>query len=94
MEKLKDSAEKALILRDSLVKNADGWRFNRRMNSIVSVRSISGATTKAMKNLVLGCLKEKSLDNKLLRHGANDLQSEKSAKKIASNIINMAVTVK
>ena len=61
MEKLKDSAEKALILRDSLVKNADGWRFNRRMNSIVSVRSISGATTKAMKNLVLGCLKEKSL---------------------------------
>ena len=47
--KLKNSAvKKTLILGDSGIKNVGGCRFNRRMKSIVSVRSISGATTKAM----------------------------------------------
>ena len=45
----KSSVKKTLILGDSEIKNVDGWRLNRRMKSIVSVRSISGATTKTMK---------------------------------------------
>ena len=36
--------------------------------------------------------KREILDTRLLRHGTNDLQSEKSAKKIASNITNMALS--
>ena len=57
--KLKNSAvKKTFILGDSTIKNMDGWRLNRSMKSIVSVRSISGAKTKAMKNHVLGCLED------------------------------------
>ena len=51
---LKNSVvKKTLILRDSIIKNVDGWILNRRMKWIVSVRSISGATTNAMKHHVM-----------------------------------------
>ena len=57
--KLKNSAvKKTFILGDSTIKNMDGWRLNRSMKSIVSVRSISGAKTKTMKNHVMGCLED------------------------------------
>ena len=52
--------KKTLILKDSITKNVDGWRLNQRMKSVVSVRSISGATTKAMKHHVMGCLEDES----------------------------------
>lgn len=39
-----------------------------------------------------GMFKREILDTKLLRHGTNDLQSEKSTTKIASNITNMALS--
>ena len=85
--KLKNSAvKKTIILGDSMIKNVDGWRLSRRMKSIVSVRSISGVTTKAMKHHVMGCLEDVSSDMILLHHGINDLRSEESAEKIASNI--------
>ena len=61
--KLKNSAvKKTLILGDYIIKNIDGWRLNRRIKSIVSVRSICGATTKAMKRHVIGYLEEGSPD--------------------------------
>ena len=58
------------------------------MKSTVSVRSISGAATKAMKCHVMGCLEDESLD------ATNDLKHEKSAQKIASNITNAATSAK
>ena len=64
------------------------------MKSIVAVRSISGATTNAMKHHVMGCLEDESPDTVWLYHGTNDLRSEESAEKIASNIINEAVSAK
>ena len=82
------------ILGDSIIKNFDGWRLNRKMNSVVSVRSISGATTKAMKHDVMGCLEDESPDMILLHHETNDLISKESTEKIASNIINVALSAK
>ena len=64
------------------------------MKSIVSVRSISGATAKALKHHVTGCLKDESPDIILLHYGSNDLRSEESVEKIASNIINVALSAK
>ena len=64
------------------------------MKSIASVYSISGATTKAMKHHVMGCLEDGSPDTILLHHGTNDLRNEESAEKIASNIINVALSAK
>ena len=64
------------------------------MKSIVSVRSISGATTKAMKHHVMRCLEDESPDAILLHHETNDLRSEESSERIASNIINVALSAK
>ena len=65
---------------------------------MVSVRSISGATTKAMKHYVMGYLEDGSPDlllhiTILLHHGTSDIRSEESAEKIASNI-NVALSAK
>ena len=76
------------------LKNVDGWRLNLMMKSIVSVRSISCATTKAMKHHVLGCLEDESPDTILLHHGTNDLRSEELAEMMVSNIINVALSAK
>ena len=64
-----------------MIKNVDGWRLNRRMKSIVSVRSISSAATKAMKHHVMGCLEDGCPDTILLHHGTNDPRSEESPEK-------------
>ena len=91
--KLKNSAvENTLILGDSIIKNVDGWRLNRRIKSIASVRLISGPKTKTMKHHVMGCLEHVMgclEDTILLDHGTNNLRSEESAEKIASNVINV-----
>ena len=47
-----------------------------------------------MKHHVMGCLEDGSPDTILLHHGTNDLRNEESAVKIASNIINMALSAK
>ena len=86
----KSSVKKTLILGDSEIKNVDGWRLNRRMKSIVSVHSISGATTKAMKHNVMGCLEDESSDTILLE----TILEVKTVEKIASSIINVAVSAK
>ena len=76
-----------------MIKNVDGWRLNRRMKSIVSVRSISSATTNAIKHHVMGCLEDGTPNMILLYHGTNDLRSEESVERIASNI-NAALSAK
>ena len=73
--KLKNSViKKTLILRDSIIKNVVVWRLNRRMKTIVSVRSISGAITKAMKHHAMGCLEDESPVTMLFLHGTNNLK--------------------
>ena len=64
------------------------------MKSIVSVHSISGTSTKAMKHHVMECLEDRSPDTILLHYGTNNLRSEESAEKIASNIINVVLSAK
>ena len=54
--------KKTLIVGDLIVKNVDGWRFNKRMKSSVAIKSIPGATTKGMKNHIKGCLEGNSPD--------------------------------
>ena len=88
------AVKKTLILGDSIIKNVDDCRLNRRMKSIVSVRSISGATAKIMNYHVIGCLEDQSPDTILLHRGTNDLKNEESAEKIASSIINVALSAK
>ena len=61
---------------------------------MVLVCLITDATTKAMKHHVMGCLEDGSPDTILLHHGTNDLRNEESAEKIASNIINVALSAK
>ena len=60
--------KKTPILGDSIVKHVEGWRFNKRMKSTVTVRCIPGETTNAMKHHVKGCL-ENSPDNIILATG-------------------------
>ena len=65
------------------------------MKSLVSVRSISGASSKGMIDHVKGCLKDVEPDSILIHHGTNDLKyKQRKAKDIADNIINLAITVK
>ena len=52
--------KKTLIVGDLILKNIDGWRFNKRMKSSVAVKSIPGATTKGMKHHIKGCLEGNS----------------------------------
>ena len=47
-----------------------------------------------MKHHVMGSLEDEFPDTILLHHEANDLRSEESAEKIASNIINVALPAK
>ena len=50
-----------LIVGDSIIKNIEGWRINKRMKSSVAIKSIPGATTKGMKHHT-GCLEDNSPD--------------------------------
>ena len=64
------------------------------MKSTVSVRCIPGATTKAMKHYLKGCLEDTSPDNLTLHHGTNNLKSDDYSEKIASDIVDLGLSVK
>ena len=81
-------------LGDSIVKHVEGWRLNKRMKSTVSVRCIPGATTNAMKHHLKGCLEDTSPDNLILHHGTNNLKSDDNSEKIASDIVDLGLSVK
>ena len=63
------------------------------MKSIVSVHLVSGATTKVMKCHLIGCLENESPDTIFLHHGTNDLRSEEWAENIASNVVNVTLSL-
>ena len=74
--------KKTLILGDSIIKNVDDCRLNRRMKSIVLARSISGATTKIMNYHVIGCLEDESPDTILLHRRTIDLKNEDQLRRL------------
>ena len=83
-----------MIVGDSIVKHIDGWRLNKRMRSTVSIRSISGATTKDMIDHVKGCLEDTSPDFIILYHGTNDLNCNSTSEEIADKILNLVALIK
>ena len=81
------------IVGESILKHVDGWCLNKRMKSNVSVRSIPGASTNGMIHHVKGCLEDISPDTVILHHGTNDLKSGNTSEKIATDIVNLALTI-
>ena len=64
------------------------------MKTTVSVRCIPGATTNAMKHHLKGCLEDTSPDNLILDYGTNNLKSNDNSEKIASDIVELSLSVK
>ena len=86
--------KKTLIVGDSIAKNIEGWRLNKRMKSSVAVKSIPGATTKGMKHHIKGCLQDNSPDSIILHVGTNNLKNKESVEDIANDIMDTAIFVK
>ena len=76
--------KKTLIVGDSIVKNIEGWRLNKRIKFSVAVKSIPGATTKGMKHHIKGCLEDNSPDSIILHVGTNNLKNKESVEDIAN----------
>ena len=64
------------------MKHIEGWRLNKRIKSTVHVKSIPGATAKGMKHHVI------------IHFGTNNLKNNESAEDIATDIMNLAISVK
>ena len=64
------------------------------MRLTVSVRSISGPTTKNMFHHVKGYLEDASSDFIILHHGTNDLNGNSTSEEIADKILNLATSIK
>ena len=60
----------------------------------VHVKSIPGATTKGTKHHVRGCLDDNSFDTAIIHFGTNNLKNNESAEDIATDIMNLAISVK
>ena len=85
--------KKTLIVGDSIAKNIEGWRLNKRMKSSVAVKSITGATTKGMKHHIKGCSKDISPDSIILHVGTNNLKNKESVEDITNDIMDMAIFI-
>ena len=64
------------------------------MKSTVSVGCVPGATTNAMKHQLKSCLEDTSPDNLVLHHGTNNLKNDDNSEKIASDIVDLGLSVK
>ena len=70
-----------VILGDSIVKNVNSWQLSKSLtNEKVSVKSLSGATTKQMSTYVTLTIEEKP-DSVILRIGTNNLRSNHESNK-------------
>ena len=86
--------KKTLIVGDSIIKNIEGWRLNKRMKSSVGVKSITGATTKGMNHHIKVCLKDSSADSIILHVGTNNLKNKESVEDIANDITDNAIFIR
>ena len=92
--KSKTTRKRTLIIGDSIVKDIEGWRVQKRMKSNVSVTSITGAKIAGMKCHVKGCIKDIAPDTIFIHHGTNELSSERPSEDIATDIANHAESLK
>ena len=88
------SQKKTLILGDSIVKNIEVWRLNKRMKSSVAVKSIPGVTTKGMKHHMKGCLEDNSPDLIILHVGTRNLKNKESVEDIDNDIMDVETSIK
>ena len=86
--------KKTLILGDSIVKNIEEWRLNKRMKSSVAVKSISSATTKGMKHHMKGCLEDNSPDSIILHVGTRNLKNKESVEDIDNDIMDVEISTR
>ena len=77
----------------TILKHVEGWHLKKRVRSNVSVTSIPGALTNGMVHHVKGCLEDISPGTVILHHGTNDLKSGNTSEKIATDIVNLALTI-
>ena len=54
----------------------------------------SRATTNAMIRRLRGCLEDTSPDNLILHHGTNNVKNDNDSEKIASDIVDLGLSVK
>ena len=92
--KASTNQKKTLNVGDSIVKNTEGWRLNKRMKFSVAVKSIPGATTKGVKHHIKGCLEDNSPDSIMLHVGTNNLKNKESAESIANDIMDVAIFIR
>ena len=85
--------KKTLIVGDSIVKNIERWRLDKRMKSSVAVKSIPVATTKGIKHHIKGCLEDNSCDSIILHVGTNNLKNKESVEDIADDIMDVAIFI-
>ena len=78
--------KKTIIVGDSIAKDIEGWRLNKRMKSPVAVKSIPGATTKSMKHHIKGCLEDNSPDSVILHVGTNNLKNKEFVEDITNDM--------
>ena len=86
--------KKTHIVGDSIVKNIEGWRLNKRMKSSFAVKSIPGATTKGMKHHIKGCLEDNAPDSVILHVRTNNLKNKESVEDIANDIMDIAIFIR
>ena len=68
--------------------------MNEQMRYSAPIRFIFGATSKAMKYHLKGCLENFHSDAIILQHGANDMKGDSTSEDLAIDTINLAVAVK
>ena len=88
------SRKRAVIIGDSIVKNIEGWRLNKRVKSTVAVKSIPGAITKGTKHQVRGCLEDNFPNTAILHFGTSNLKNDENAEDTVTYIMNLAISVK
>ena len=89
-----NNRKRTLIIGDTILKNVEGWRLNKRMKSTVHVKSIPGATTKGMKHHVRGCLEDNSPDRAINHFRTNNLKNNESVEDITTDVMNLTISVK
>ena len=80
---------------DSIIKDVEQYKIRKGLNNKerVFVKHFSGATVDDMKNYIIPSKKHEN-DLVILHMGTNDLKKTKSAKEIATEIVEMAIDMK
>ena len=85
----------AVILGDSIIKHVEQYKIREGLNNKerVFVKHFSEATVDDMKNYIIPSKKYEN-DLVILHMGTNDLKNPKSAKEIATEIVELAIDMK